>query len=164
MQRTIIRLAGTGTVACLGLLGMAALPAGATAQAGNITGLTMDLGPLPVQVPTNCPFGQTDDASILMLSGNGVFHGSENKNGEWGGETIEGIAQFTVGTATYTGHLTIWGGGGNNIVGQKEGGETLTFHGTGQDGTLDVHVTGHSTTSASGNQVGNQLTGTITCS
>jgi hypothetical protein len=164
MQRTIIRLAGTGTVACLGLLGVAAVPAGATAQTGNVTGLTMDLGPPPVQVPANCPFGQNDDASFLMLSGNGVFHDSQNKNGDWGGSTIEGIAQFTVGTATYVGHLTMWGGGGNNAKGQNEGGQTMTFHGTGPDGTLDVHVNGHGTTSASGNQVGNQLNGTITCS
>lgn len=163
MQRSIIRLAGTGTVACLGLLGVAAAPAGATAQAGDVTGLTLDLGPPPVAVPANCPFGQTDDASVLMLSGHGVFYGTENPNGDWGGQTIEGTAQFTVGDATYTGHLTTWGGGGNNIKGQNEGGDTLSFHGTGSNGTLDVHVTGHGTTSASGNQSGH-MSGTITCS
>jgi hypothetical protein len=59
--------------------------------------------------------------------------------------------------------LTTWGGGGNNVVGQSEGGETLSFNGTGTSGTLDVHITGHSTTSASGNQSGH-LSGTITCS
>jgi hypothetical protein len=161
MKRNIIRLVGTGALACGGLLGLAAMPAGATAQTGDVTGLTMDLGPLPA--PANCPFGQTDDASFTMLSGHGVMHDSTNKNGDWGGETIEGIAQFTVGSATYTGHLTLWGGGGNNAVGQNEGGETLSFHGTGSSGTLDVHFIGHSTTSASGNQSGH-MSGTITCS
>jgi hypothetical protein len=163
MQRTIIRLAGAGTVACLGLLGTAALPAGATAQAGDVTGLTMPLGPPPVPVPANCPFGQTDGVSITMLSGHGVMHDSTNKNGDWGGDTLEGIAQFTIGSATYTGHLTMWGGGGVNAMGQNEGGDTLSFHGTGTSGTLDVQISGHSTTSASGNQSGH-LSGTITCS
>jgi hypothetical protein len=61
-------------------------------------------------------------------------------------------------------HLTLWGGGGNIVVGQSEGGFTLAFHGTGSDGTLDVHSTGHNTVSASGNQVANQQHGKITCS
>jgi hypothetical protein len=60
--------------------------------------------------------------------------------------------------------LTTWDGGGGNIKGQNEGGNTFTFHGTGPDGTLDIHINGHSTTSASGNQVGNQMNGWITCS
>ena len=164
MQRSIIRLAGTGTVACLGLLGVAAVPAGATAQTGDATGFSMDLGPAPVGTPANCPFSGGADASFVMLSGTMVGHDSQNKNGDWGGETIEGIAQFDAGGILYTGHLTLWGGGGNNIVGQSEGGFTLTFHGSGSDGTLDLHVTGHNTVSASGNQVGNVQNGSITCS
>jgi hypothetical protein len=162
MQRTIIRLAGAGTVACLGLLGVAVLPAGATAQTGDATGFSMDLGPTP---PANCPFSPGSDLSFVMLSGTMVGHDSQNKNGDWGGDTVQGVAQVTAGDSVYTGHLTLWGGGGNNIVGQSEDGFTLAFHGTGSDdGTLDLHVTGHNTVSASGNQVGNVQNGNITCS
>ena len=45
-----------------------------------------------------------------------VSHGTQNKNGDWGGETAEGPAVLATsgGTAQYTGHLTEWGGGGQN--------------------------------------------------
>jgi hypothetical protein len=122
--------------------------------------MTFDLGPSPVGLPSNCPF-PNGDANFVFLSGNGVGHDSTNKNGDWGGETVTGTANFLEGsTLIDTGHLTIWGGGGNNNQGQGEGGFTLNFTGS----SVTIHVNGHNTQSASGNQVGNAGNVQITCS
>jgi hypothetical protein len=110
----------------LGACGLVASPAFATpGQTGSVAGLTFDLGPSPVGLPASCPFAN-DDANFVFLSGNGVMHGSSNKNGDWGGETATGTAQFYENDGENnvlidTGHLTIWGGGGNNAKGQSVG-------------------------------------------
>jgi hypothetical protein len=84
-----------------------------------------------------------------------------NRNGDWGGETISGTAQFSEGTTLVdTGHLTIWDGGGGNVKGQDEGGQTLNFVGS----LVTIHVVFHGTTSASGNMVGNVLNVQVNCS
>jgi hypothetical protein len=155
-----IRLAGGATLATLGLLGLGAAPAFATAQTFDPTGMTIDIGPSPVGLPSNCPF-PNGDANFVYLNGNGVGHESVNKNGDWGGQTTTGTAQFYEGTTLIdTGHLTIWGGGGNNSRGQTQGGQTLNFVGS----SVTIHVNFHGTISASGNQVGNVLNVQVTCS
>jgi hypothetical protein len=124
-------------------------------------------GPAGVPLPAGCPaFLSTDAWSLDLVSGNTTFHGTENKNGDWGGETGEGQAQLTSsdGTVQYAGHATIWGGGGNNSGGQTEGGFTLTFHGTGTAGTIDIHVDQHGTTNNAGTPTGNVFNVTVTCS
>jgi hypothetical protein len=100
------------------------------------------------------------------VSGNSVAHGTSNKNGDWGGGTATGQAALTTSdnTVQYTGHLTEWGGGGNNKAGQTMGGFTLTFNGTGIAGSLYIHVTGHMTTNNAGTETVNFQNVTVTCS
>jgi hypothetical protein len=126
-------------------------------------------GPPPpfVTIPTNCPsFLSTDAWSLDFTSGNTVFHGTENKNGDWGGFTAEGWAVLTDshGTVEFAGHLTEWGGGGNNSGGQTAGGFTLTFNGSGIAGSLSIRVTGHTTTNNAGTPTSNFQNVTVTCS
>src|SRR5690348_9080598 len=55
-------------------------------------------GPPPsgVSIPSNCPaFLSTDTWAINFVDGNAVFHGTQNKNGDWGGFTATGPAVFT---------------------------------------------------------------------
>jgi hypothetical protein len=155
-----IKLAGGAALATLGLLGLGAAPAFATAQTSDATGVTMDIGPSPVGLPPSCTF-PNGDANFVFLSGHQVEHDSTNKNGDWGGQTLTGIAQFYEGsTLIDTGHLTIWDGGGGNVKGQDEGGQTLNFVGS----VVTIHATFHGTTSASGNTVGNVQNIQVTCS
>lgn len=108
------------------------------------------LGPSPTGLPANCPF-TNDDANFVFLSGTMVQHFTSNANGDWGGLTVQGMAQFYEGTTPlYQGPITIWEVGGNNAKAQTEGGFTLNFTGTGDGGTLLIHVNGHSTTNAKG--------------
>jgi hypothetical protein len=147
-----------------GLLLLPASAALAAAQHGSAAGMTIDLGPSPTGLPANCPFAN-GDANLTYLSGNAVQHGTSNNNGDWGGETSEGTAVFSEGSEPlYQGHLTEWDGGGNNAKAQTEFGETLTFHGTGDGGTLDLQVTFHGTTNASGTPTANVQNVSITCS
>ncbi len=156
----MLRLAGGGFLACLGLTGVAVVPASASAQTFDATGTPFDLGPSPVGLPANCPF-PNGDANFLFLSGHGVGHDTSNKNGDWGGETITGTAQFFEdSTLIDVGQLTLWEGGGNNAKGQNEGGLTLNFSGS----SVTIHVNAHQTQSASGNSVGNALNVQVTCS
>jgi hypothetical protein len=134
---------------------------------GSAAGLTMDLGPTP-SLPSNCPF-PNQDANLIFLDGHAVNHDTSNKNGDWGGFTAEGTATFyesdgTTNTPWYTGHLTVWGGGGNNAQSQGEGGSTMTYHGTGAAGNLDIHANFHSTFNAAGTPTANVLNVNITCS
>ena len=132
----------------------------ATATTGSAAGMTFDLGPNPFGLPGNCPFPNAD-ANFLFLGGSTVSHDSSNKNGDWGGQTAQGPATFYEGsTAIGTGHLTIWGGGGNNSKGQNEGGLTLNF----TSSSVSIHVNFHGTTSASGNQVGSITNVQVVCS
>jgi hypothetical protein len=155
-----IRLAGGAALATLGISGLMATPAFAAAQTGDATGIAIDLGPNPAGLPSSCDF-PNGDANFVFLSGHVVTHDTTNKNGDWGGETGTGIAQFLEGsTVIDTGHLTLWGGGGNNSTGQNEGGMTLNFVGS----TVTIHVNTHGTVSASGNEVGNVGNVHVTCS
>jgi hypothetical protein len=125
------------------------------------------VGPPPVAVPSNCPaFLSTDAWSLAFLSGNGIQHFTSNNNGGWGTGTGEGPAALTTSTGTveYTGHATVWFGGGNNSGGQSEGGFTLTFNGSGTAGTISIHADQHSTTNNGGAPTSNVFNATITCS
>lgn len=142
-RRSKVAIVAVGTLAAA----LVAAPgAQATAVTGSAAGMTLDLGPSPVGLPSNCPF-PNGDANLLFLSGNTVSHESTNNNGDWGGMTAEGQATFFEGTtAITTGHLTVWGGGGNNARGQNEGGFTLNF----TSSSLTIHVNAHQTTNANG--------------
>jgi hypothetical protein len=126
-------------------------------------------GPVPpfVSVQGNCPaFLFTDPWALNFLDGNAVFHGTENKNGDWGGFTAQGPAVLTSSdqTVQYAGHATEWGGGGNNSGGQSEGGFTLSFNGSGLAGSISVHAHQHSTTNNAGAPTSNVFSATVTCS
>src|SRR5437899_4559096 len=134
-RRTAIALIGAGALL---------IPAGpafaAAAEHASAAGMTIDLGPSPVGLPPNCPFAN-GDANFVFLGGSAVQHDTQNANGDWFGFTVEGTAVFYEGTdALYQGHLTIWGGGGNNAKAQSEIGRTLTFNGTGAGGRLAIHI------------------------
>ncbi|MCW2857389.1 MAG: hypothetical protein JWR52_3004 [Marmoricola sp.] len=126
-------------------------------------------GPPPpfVNIPANCPgFISTDTWTLAFTGGHSVFHDTNNSNGDWGGFTADGQATLTTSdnTVQYAGHLTEWGGGGNNSASQNEFGFTLTYHGSGIAGNISIHVTGHSTTNNGGTQTNNFQTATVTCS
>jgi hypothetical protein len=162
---SIIR--SVGAVGAAGLIaaamGLSAAPAFAAAQAGSAAGFPFDLGPSPVGLPVSCPFAN-DDANFVFLSGNTVQHFTSNKNGDWGGGTAEGTAQFYEGAAPlYRGHLTISEGGGNNAQAQSENGFTLDFNGSGTAGTLHIHVDAHGTTNNGGTPTANHQNVSISC-
>ena len=136
----------------------------AWASAGPAHGITITLdfssnpsstlnpvvGP-PLTIPGTCPF---DAAAVFTVTGNAVEHGVGNKNGDWGGGTVEGAATLAEGDGApaYAGQVTAWFGGGNNATGQAEEGETFHFHGTStSDGSsLDVYVSYHGTMNDNG--------------
>jgi hypothetical protein len=159
LRRTVIAVVATAALV------LPATPAFASAAEHQpAAGLTFDLGPAPSGLPANCPF-QNGDANFAFLSGTAIQHDTQNANGDWGGFTAQGTAVFYEGTdALYQGHLTIWGGGGNNAKAQTEGGLTLSFNGVGVGGSLSVHITQHATTNASGTPTSNVLDVNITCS
>jgi len=160
-----VRLAAAGVLAVAAAGGFIAAPASAAAVTGDATGYSQVLGRPPVAPVGSCPFGQTNVASFTMLSGSMVNHGTSNTNGDWGGQTISGIALFTVGSVSYTGHLTYWNGGGNNAQSQFEFGFTLNFKGTGSGGGLSINLHGHATSNANGVMtVSNPPSGSIICS
>jgi hypothetical protein len=134
-----------------------------------------------------CPDSLLSDWAVLVFSsGNTVSHFSSNKNGDWGGDTMEGNATITLYTnapadpsdptslptgqdpsvGPFTGHVTQWGGGGNNSKGQGEGGDTFSFHGVSPSGaTIDVQQHSHQTFSANGGTLtANVSAGSVTCS
>ncbi|HLY33149.1 MAG TPA: hypothetical protein VKQ07_01325 [Jatrophihabitantaceae bacterium] len=140
-------------VAGLATMAFAAPSASAAASTGSAAGFSMDLG--THAPPPNCPFS-AGDFSLVWLDGNGVQHESTNNNGDWGGFTVEGTAQFQVdGVTWYTGHGTLWGGGGNNKAGQSEGGLTINFGGSGDAGSFRLHADGHMTTNNAGTPTAN---------
>ena len=167
-RKAVVRTALSGAVLGLGLCGVMASPAFGAAQTGSVAGLPIDIGQAPTGLPASCPF-PNDDANFVFLSGNGVQHESVNKNGDWGGMTAEGTAIFfenngKTNTPLYEGHLTLWGGGGNNSQLQNEGGQTLDFHGTGPGGSLSIHANFHTTVNAKGSMTSNVLNVNISCS
>lgn len=160
--RSVGALGAAGLVAAA--MGLSAAPAFAAAQMGSAAGLPFDLGPSPVGLPASCPFSN-GDANFVFLSGTFVQHDSQNNNGDWGGGTAEGIAQFFEGTTPlYEGHLTIWEGGGNNAQSQTESGFTLDFIGGGPAGTLRIHLNGQTTTNDHGTQTANIQNIGVSCS
>ena len=155
---------GAAALACVALSAAAETGAYAVAQTGSAAGQVFDIGPDPAGLPANCPF-PNNDATFHFLDGTMVQHGTTNKNGDWGGETLEGTAIFYEDTTPlYQGHVTIWTGGGNNAQSQSEGGFTLTFHGTGSLGSLDIHANFHQTSNANGNSTANVANVNVTCS
>jgi hypothetical protein len=157
---SLARIAAGGTLVGLGFCGFVASPALAGGAAhGSAQGMTFDLGSDPNGLPSSCQFAN-GDANFVFLSGSGVAHESSNKNGDWGGETVQGPAQFYEGsTLIDTGHLTIWGGGGNNAKAQTEGGLTLNFVGS----AVTIHVNFHGTTNAAGTPTSNVVNVEVTC-
>lgn len=136
----------------------------ATAQTGSATGMTFDLGPSPIGLPPTCGV-DNGDLNFLFTSGSVVFHDTSNANGDWGGETVQGSANLYDGsTQIAVGHLTIWGGGGNNARGQNEGGLTVNFSGSGDSGSIMIHVTLHQTVNAGGRPTANVANVQIVCS
>lgn len=139
---------------------VAASAAHATAVTGSAAGMTFDLGPSPIGLPSNCQF-PNGDANFLFLGGSTVSHDSSNKNGDWGGQTAQGPATFFEdSTAIATGHLTIWGGGGGNSKGQNEGGMTLNF----TSSTVSIHVNFHQTVNANGVPTASPANVQVVCS
>lgn len=132
-------------------------------------------GPAPpfVTFVGNCPdFLSSDPWAVNFTGGNAVMHGTQNKNGDWGGATATGPAVFTTsdGTVQYTGHATAWFGGGQNSnpggppTNQSEQGFTFNFSGTGPAGTISIHANSHQTTNNAGTPTSNVLAATATCS
>jgi len=156
-RRRTIAIAAVGALATAFVVAPAAQ---ATAVTGSAAGMQFDLGPSPVGLPSNCQF-PNGDANFLFLAGSTVSHDSSNKNGDWGGETAQGPAIFLEdSTAIATGHLTIWGGGGNNSQGQNEGGFTLNFTGS----SVSIHVNFHQTVNANGVPTASPVNVQVVCS
>lgn len=149
-----------GMTSAVALGSPAALAAAAHRGAAE---LTFDLGPSPIGLPGNCPF-ENGDANFIYLDGNAVAHSTSNANGDRGGDTAEGTAQFLMGSvALYQGHLTIHGGGNANARSESMQGFTLNFNGTGPAGALRIHVTFHESTNAAGSQTADVLAIHIAC-
>jgi len=178
-----MRTAGVIRSAAVGVLlgglvsvgAVAAAPAAFAGQNQHVNSLVFPLGGGGSGPPPGCPV-QTGPNAIVSSGGNGVMHESTNKNGDWGGQTYEGDATFEsvpggfdtngnpVGPVTplYEGHLTLWGGGGNNKAGQTEGGLTLTYQGSAisasaPSATIHIHIDGHMTTNNSGTTTANTM-------
>lgn len=178
---TRVALAAALTIAIGGLVGFAPAASassskGATNGTGHcdpsssICGSNPVLqGPLPpfATISPNCPaFLSTDTWTLDFVGGNSVSHETTNKNGDWGGFTAEGQAVLSTSDSTvqYAGHLTEWGGGGNNSGGQTEGGFTLDFNGSGIAGNITLHIDGHTTTNNGGTSTAGTQHARITCS
>lgn len=163
---SLVRGIVAGPLMVAAAVGLYASPAFAAAQVqhqnGDITGMEFPLGPSPVDLPSSCQFNP-GFASFLFTSGTGVFHETDNNNGSWGGETLQGQAVFYLdSTPVDQGHLTVWEGGGDNYPNhsQSEGGLTLTFNGA----TVQIHVSGHMTTNAQGTPTAEIENVQISCS
>lgn len=126
-------------------------------------------GPAPpfISVQGDCPaFLFADPWVLSFVDGSAVFHGTANKNGDWGGFTAQGSAVLTSSddTVQYAGHATEWGGGGNNSGGQGEGGFTFNYTGSGPAGAISIHANGHMTTNNAGMPTSNVSNATLICS
>lgn len=180
---TVIGLASAGALACVGAVGLATSAAFASsgAQHAPAAGMNLVTGPPPVAL-TNCPSflsakpvpPATSTWSLDFTSGNAVMYGTSNKNGDWGGGNAEGQAQLTNGSVVeYSGHAHIWFGGGQNSVStdptlpptnQAEQGFTLTFHGSGAAGSIDISANMHMTQNNNGQSTANVQNINVTCS
>lgn len=159
---------------CVGMVAFTPGLASAKATHPSFKTFIFALGQAPPGlIPKSCDalVNVTDAFGFLIANGNAVTHTETNKNGGWGGETFEGTATFEeTSTLSFTnttqgsvqaafaeathlasGHLHLWGGGGNNAKGQAETGFTLQFHGTTSSGaSITIHINSHSNVSASG--------------
>jgi hypothetical protein len=135
--------------------------------------------PVPpfVSIPANCPgFLSTGTWEVDFTDGNAHSHFTINKNGDWGGGTANGPAQFVLTnpdrttTVEYTGQATEWFDGGQN---SNPGGDptqqsvnsfTVHFNGNGPAGSLDVHANGHMTTNNAGTLTANVANANVRCS
>jgi hypothetical protein len=186
--KTRVKIASALAVGGLAVLaGPSTLAWAAPGQTGSASSLPPEVLPPLAGSVTNsgCPGSALSDWGVLVWnSGHTVSHGSSNNNGAWGGGTIEGNATITLYTnapadpnplptgpdpsfGPFTGHVTVWDGGGFNVHGQGEGGFTFSFHGVSANGvTVDVQQHGHQTQSAAqGNPTtANVSGGSITCS
>jgi hypothetical protein len=154
--RSVLQRAGIATFICL-LAATIAAPAASAGGAQHVplAGMALDLGSSPTGLPVSCPFPNSD-ANFVFLSGRGVEHESTNKNGDWGGFTGQGTATFYEDeTPIAVGHLTVWGGGGNNKAGQTEGGTTVNFTGSAEGLSVAIHVNVHQTTNNAGKPTAN---------
>jgi hypothetical protein len=179
--RIVAALLAAG-VLCLAA-GAAAAYAGGSTQNGTMHCNSADplcgfnpllTGPAPpfVTVIGSCPdFLFTDDWALSFTDGNGVFHLTQNKNGDWGGGTANGPAVLTTSdnTVQYTGRATQWFGGGQNSnpagppTNQSASGFTFHFNGSGPAGTISIHANSHQTTNNAGMLTSNVLSATVTC-
>jgi hypothetical protein len=125
--------------------------------------------------PASCQALIAFPVAIVSNDGNGVSHGTLNKNGGWGGNTFTGPATMfslnpdgSLGAAQYVGHVTEWDGGGQNSLSglnQTEGGITLNFQGTSvanPSQTLLLHFNMHMTTNNSGTPTATIVNGSCT--
>lgn len=160
----VLRLMSIAGVAATAALSLAATPASAAAQTGPIpAGSPLDIGPSPVGLSAACAF-PNGDFNFVFGSGSAVYYGTENANGGWGGETLQGPADLYDGTtAIASGHLTVWMGGGYNARGQNEGALTLAYAGTGSGGRVQIHVNEQSAVNAVGQPTSNVLNVHVTC-
>jgi hypothetical protein len=165
---SVVRYAGAAGLALTATMGLYATPAFGAVQAnGSIApGTPFDIGPAPNGLPSSCTF-TNGDANFVFSSGSFVAHDTTNANGDWGGLTAQGTAEFLENsTQLGQGHLTVWEGGGNNAKGQNEGGFTANFTGTVSGETVQIHVNGHMTVpanSATGLPTVNDLNVTVSC-
>ncbi|HKD93769.1 MAG TPA: hypothetical protein VKB43_03575 [Gaiellaceae bacterium] len=184
MKPSMVAVLLAAVVLCLGVSVTAAFAGGTTLNgtthcnpADPLCGLNPLLtGPAPpdqVTIIGTCPdFLTTDDWALNFTDGNSVSHGTQNKNGDWGGGTANGPAALTSsdGAVQYTGQATEWGGGGQNSnpggppTNQSEGGFTFHFNGSGPAGTISIHIHQHSTTNNAGTPTSNVFGATVTCS
>lgn len=178
--KTVIGLASAGALACVGAVGLATSAAFANSAAQHISAADVNLltGPPSMTLPANCPlFLSSVPWSLDFTNGNGVFYGTANKNGDWGGGNFEGPANLTTSDGTvvvqYSGHAHVWFGGGQNSVSsdptapptnQGEQGATLTFNGSGIAGTISIHATMHMTQNNNGQPTANVQNIAVSCS
>ena len=187
--KRIVRWAGVGTAACVGVVGFAATAAsGAAAQhvaadkigviypAPNNTGLLPPPGSPGTKIGANCPAFLFDNAiGFSFNTGSAVFYripaGAPPSMSNGG--NVEGNATLELGTSPsdqnptssgYSGKAHLWFGDNSNANGHSYFGETISFHGTATDGTsISITANPGFNTSASGHTNGwGQLT--IRCS
>lgn len=159
-MKSMIRMICVFALACAGLMGIWVTGASATATTFPAAGLSLDLGPAPpsgtpgVKVKGDCPsFLFNDDIGLTFTSGNAVSYGPTPNPMTFGGNA-EGNGVLTDnGSATsYQGHLHAWFGVNVNPTGnaQNYNGTTVSFHGSGPAGSIQLNASFGGGSSASG--------------
>jgi hypothetical protein len=169
MMRVVLRGAALSVAPAAASFGASAGPVSAAAttmpadQLGPIYPSPLPSSALPssgpgVTIVGNCPaFPFTDPVGFQFTSGSAVFFGSAT-NPKTNGRSIEGTATLLDDSnpTTYSGHTTLWFGQNTNPTGnlQQHFGETISFSGSGPDGSIIITAYLGATTSASGNESG----------